>query len=105
VRVHLARKHALEFELLDLRRQAIDVIRHGECRTVVVLRLGEFEQLVGPAQPFAERADAVDDAIELRAFLAELLSTLGIVPDIRIFELAPYFLEPFALGLVVKDTP
>jgi hypothetical protein len=28
VRVHLARKHALEFELLDLQAQAVDVSLH-----------------------------------------------------------------------------
>ena len=57
------------------------------------------------AQTLAQCADAVDDAVELRAFLAELLRTLRIVPDVRVLELAPYFLEAFALGLVVKDTP
>jgi len=33
------------------------------------------------------------------------LRALGIVPDVRVFEFAPYFLEAFALDVVVKDTP
>jgi len=50
-------------------------------------------------------ADAVDDPVELGALLAELLRAFGVVPDVRVFQLAGYFLEPFGLGVVVKDTP
>ena len=88
-----------------MRGQAVDIIGYGLRRAVVALGLGELEQFVRAAQAFAERADAIDDAVELRAFLAELLGALGIVPDVRVFELTPYFLEAFALRLVVKDTP
>jgi len=41
----------------------------------------------------------------LRAFLAQLLSTLRVVPDVRVFKFATYFFETFLLRLVVKDTP
>jgi hypothetical protein len=41
----------------------------------------------------------------LGALLAELLRAFRVVPDVRILELAAYFLEPVALGVVVKDTP
>jgi len=34
-----------------------------------------------------------------------LLRALRVVPDVRIFQLAAYFLEAFALAVVVKDTP
>jgi hypothetical protein len=64
-----------------------------------------LQQLIGPAQTIVEVADAVDDLVELRAFLAELLGALGVIPDVGIFQLASYFFETFALGVVVKDTP
>jgi hypothetical protein len=42
--------------------------------------------------------------IELGAFLPQLLSAIGIVPDAGLFELALYFLKTFALIVVIKDT-
>jgi hypothetical protein len=35
----------------------------------------------------------------------EILSALRVVPDVRVFQLAGYFLQAFLLALVVKDTP
>ncbi len=86
-------------------RQRIDVAGDGDGRAFVVFRFGEFEQFVGAGQAVAERAYAVDDPVERSALLAELLRAFRIVPDVWILELAVYFLEPFALGVVVKDTP
>ena len=95
----------MEFEFFDVRGQAVDVCRNGDSRAFVFLGFRQFEQLACTGKAIAERADAVDDPVERRAFLAELLGALGVVPDVRIFQLAGYFLEPFALGVVVKDTP
>jgi len=41
---------------------------------------------------------------QLRAVLAELLRAVRVIPDIRLFEFASYFLEAFALIVVIKDT-
>jgi hypothetical protein len=48
--------------------------------------------------------ETVDDFLELCALLAELLRALRIVPDARLLELARYFLKPFVLVVVIKDT-
>jgi hypothetical protein len=85
--------------------QPVDVGGDGLGGAVVLLGLGQFQQFDGAGQAVAERADPIDDPVERCAFLAELLRALRIVPDVRIFQLAGYFLEPFALGVVVKDTP
>jgi hypothetical protein len=105
VRVHLAREHALELELLDVPGQRVDVARDGGRSALVAFGLGQFEQFAGTGEVVAERTDAVDDAVERRALLAELLRALRVVPDVRVFQLAAYFLEPFAFAVVVKDTP
>jgi hypothetical protein len=42
--------------------------------------------------------------LELGALLAELLRTIGVVPDAGLFELANYFLQPLVLVVVIKDT-
>jgi hypothetical protein len=86
-------------------RQRIDIGRHRDSGAVVFLGLGQLEQFAGAVQAVAQRAYAVDDPVERRPLLAELLGAFGVVPDVRVFQLASYFLEPFALGVVVKDTP
>jgi hypothetical protein len=105
VRIHLAGKHALEFQRLDLARDCVDIGGNRRDGTFVLLGLGQLQQFVRAAQAIVQAADAVDDLVELRAFLAELLGALGVVPDVRIFKLAANFLETFLLRLVVKDTP
>jgi hypothetical protein len=42
--------------------------------------------------------------LELGAFLAELLGSIRVVPDARLFELANYFLQALVLAVVIKDT-
>jgi hypothetical protein len=46
----------------------------------------------------------VDDFLELRAFLTELLRPLRILPDIGLLELAGDFLQALVLVVVIKDT-
>ena len=88
-----------------MRGQTVDVGGDGDSRAFVFLGFRQFKQFARAGKAIAERPDAVDDPVERRALLAELLRALGVVPDVRIFQLAGYFLEPLALGLVVKDTP
>ena len=89
--VHFAAEHALELELAHVRfeldRVAFDFARHA----LVVLALGEFQQ-------FRRRADGAGGLVhvdevggEARAFLAELLRLLRLLPDGGIFELAADF--------------
>jgi hypothetical protein len=87
-RIHLAREHALEFEFLDFRGQRLDVVGDRRDRALVVLAEREIEQVARFAERVRQRADAADDAIEIRAFLAEILRALRVVPDGRRFELA-----------------
>jgi hypothetical protein len=105
VRIHLAGKHALEFQRLDLARDSLDIGGNRRDGAFVLLGFGQLQQFVRAAQAIVQAADAVDYLVELRALLAELLGTLGVVPDVRIFKLAANFLETFLLRLVVKDTP
>jgi hypothetical protein len=57
---------------------------------------------------FVERLfDAIqrrDDGFELGALATQVLRTLRIGPDGGILQLAVDFLEPLALGVIVKDT-
>jgi hypothetical protein len=56
-------------------------------------------------QAVGQSTNAIDDLVELRALLAELLRAFRLVPDVRVFQFATDFLETFLLRLVVKDTP
>jgi hypothetical protein len=104
VRIHLARKHALEFELFDLQRQAVDVsldFLGGPSIRLVGGQIQEFRRIVQGAY---EAIQAADDLLELGAFLAQLLSAVRVVPNAGLLELALYFLKPLVFVVVIKDT-
>jgi hypothetical protein len=105
VGVHLAAKHALEFELADLgldRGQvALDLAGGG----FVVLGLGEFEEFDGVADRVGRAVYLAKFAGELGAFAAEFLGLVGLLPDRRIFQFAADFLEPLFFQIVFKETP
>ena len=52
-----------------------------------------------------EGVDDINDGLEPRAILAELLCSFRVVPDVRVFQLAIDFYQLFRLGIKVKDTP
>jgi hypothetical protein len=105
VRVHRAGEHALELELLDLARMALDVGLDRAYGLLVVLGLGQVQQLRGAGQSLAQCADAVDRLVQQGTLTAEGLGAFGAVPDGRVLELPLDFLQALALGVVVKETP
>jgi hypothetical protein len=104
VRVHLARKHALEFELFDLQRQTIDVILDFLGRPSIRFVGGEFQEFRRIAQGTFEPIQAANDLLELGTLLPELLSAIRVVPNAGLLELALYFLKPLVFVVVIKDT-
>jgi hypothetical protein len=92
VRIHLAAEHPLELELAHLRfdgRQlALDVAGDG----LVVIGLGEREQLDGIVDGRGGAVQLLDLGGELGALAAQLLGALGLGPDGRVLELANDFL-------------
>jgi hypothetical protein len=105
MRIHLAGEHALELDLLDAARIALDIVDDGLRGVLVVFHLDEFEQFVRAFQAFVQRADAVDGLVEQRAFAAQGLRACAVVPDVGVFQLAVDFFQTLVLGVVVKDTP
>jgi len=88
-----------------LRGQRFDVARDRDGGALVAFFDGQIEQIARFGQALGQAADAADDTLQARTFLAEFLRTLRIVPDVRIFEFTGDFFEPLGLGLEVKDTP
>jgi hypothetical protein len=105
VRVHLAREHALELEVLDgaLDRGRVSLQFRETGR--VILDLDEIEQLVHVLQAAGDAVQAADGGVEPGALAAEILCAFRSVPDLRILELAIDFFETLTLGGVLKDTP
>ena len=105
MRIHLAAKHALQFELahlrFELRRFAFDV-RGGR---FVVFRFGELQQLRRVRQRRFRAIQFAQFLRETRAFTPEFLRLVRLCPDVRDFQLEIYFLEPFLLVVVFKGTP
>jgi hypothetical protein len=62
-------------------------------------------KLLGIAERMAQPVELANDALERRAFLAEILRALRIRPDVRRFELPVDLFEALALAVVVKGTP
>jgi hypothetical protein len=98
-------KHALQFELAHAGFQAVRIFLDGGGGRLVVLAFGELEKLGGVADALGYAVDLFELGGELGAFAAELAGFIGVLPDGRIFQLARYFLEPFLLGVVLKETP
>jgi hypothetical protein len=73
-------------------------------RAGVGLGFGEFQKFRAVMQTVGELVERADDLLEPGAFLAELLRAIRVVPDARLLEFAGYFLEAFALVVVIKDT-
>jgi hypothetical protein len=47
----------------------------------------------------------LDDQRQRGALAAQVLRVFGVVPDVRVFELAVYFDQAIMFVIVVKDTP
>jgi hypothetical protein len=88
MRIHFAGKHALKFELVDVRGEGIDVGRYGLDSAFVVFSCGQFKQFFRAGEAVGQAANAVDDLVERSSFLAQLLRVFGIVPNGRAFEFA-----------------
>jgi hypothetical protein len=104
VRVHLAREHALEFELFDLERQTVDVGFDFQGRPGVRLSGRKIQEFRRVTQGALEAIQAAYDLLEFGAFLAELLGAVRVVPNAGLLELAFYFLKPLVFVVVIKDT-
>jgi len=97
-------EHPTKFHIADRALEFRDVGRHCGKRRVVAFAAGEIEQLGAVLQPRCEPGQRADDIFELLSFPAELLCTLGIVPDSGVFECLGDRGEPFRLDVEVKDT-
>jgi hypothetical protein len=104
VRVHLAREHALEFELLDLEGQTFDIGLDFLARPGIRLRGGQLQEFRGIGQGALQAIQAADDLLELGAFPAQLLRAIRVAPNARLFQFALYFLKPLVFIVVIKDT-
>jgi len=64
----------------------------------------DLQQLSRVAQPPADPVQTLNDALQLRSLPSQFLGAVSIVPDAGLFEFPGYFLKPFVLVFVIKDT-
>jgi len=103
--VEFARKHPPELELLDAGCDFVDVFDDGKHGAFVIVGLGHVEQFRGFDESIGIEPDFADGLFQRRAFLAQRLRPLGLVPDGGVFQLAADFFESLYLAIEVKDTP
>ncbi len=105
VRVHLAREHAAELELAELLFEALEVrLNLGDCVFVVLLG-GKVQEVGGIVETGRQLVESYDNGFERGAFLSKRLGSLGVIPDVGLFELALNLGQALLLLIVVKDTP
>jgi hypothetical protein len=104
VRIHFARKHALELQEFHFRGESGGVTFDLVGRPDIGLVGREFQQLSRVAQPPADAVQALNDALQFRSLPPQFLGAVSIVPDAGLFEFSSYFLKPLVLVIVIKDT-
>ena len=103
-RVHRVAEHPAKLHLADGLFDAGDVALEGIAAWRRRCRRGRGRRAPRCPEARIQRAQHVDDVLQRLLFLAERLRPLGIVPDLRVFELARDFGEPHRLHIEVKDT-
>jgi hypothetical protein len=76
----------------------------GDQRVIVALVTGHLEKLSGIGEPLMQSGQRQYHAFGELFFLAERLGPVGILPDIRVFQLARELFQPQCFGIEVKDT-
>ncbi|OGI45633.1 MAG: hypothetical protein A2151_02135 [Candidatus Muproteobacteria bacterium RBG_16_65_34] len=71
----------------------------------VLLIARQLQQLMRLSKLAVEAIEPPELLLQARALASQLLGKLGIIPDIRLFELAPDLGQALVLGVVVKDPP
>jgi hypothetical protein len=105
VRVHLAPEHALELEVAHVGLKALRVALDVARRSLIILRLGELQQLGGVADALGGAIDLPDITAQACALASEFLRAGRIGPYEGVLQLARYFLEALLLEIVLKETP
>ena len=98
-------EHALQLELADAVLETDGILLDVGGSRLVVLALGEVEQLDGVGDGLAGAIQLFELGGELGALAAELTGLVRILPDGRVFQLARYLFEAFFLVVVLKETP
>jgi hypothetical protein len=91
VRVHLAAEHAAKFHFLEDIAQALNFGGNVIDSSLIFLFGGHLQQIAGIDQAAVEIVERVDDQRQGGAFAAQILRVLGVIPDVRVFQLAVYF--------------
>jgi hypothetical protein len=105
VRIHLTGKHAAEFEFGQFLFQPVEVGDDGLGRVAVAFVLGDLQQVGGIVQAAVEALQGADGALQGDLFAAQVLRALRVFPELRVFQLAIDFDQPFRLAIEIKDTP
>jgi hypothetical protein len=71
----------------------------------VVLLDRHLQQLLGVLQRTLVAIEVADELGEARALPVQLLGMVGIIPDLRLLELALDFCQPLGAPGIVKGTP
>ena len=102
--IHLAGKHAVELQFLQLPFQLVQVAVHRGQRVRVLLFPGHIEQALGVLDAGAQAPHGLHHLLQRGPLTAQRLRPFGIFPDVGDFQFAVDFGQAFGLAIVFKDT-
>jgi hypothetical protein len=89
---------------LQARFGCVEVIANSCYSALIAFFLRHGEEFECVAETAGQGSQSSDDSFQFRAFAPKLLCAFRFVPDLRIFEFAPYFDQPIGFLVEVKDT-
>ena len=98
-------EHAAELQPLDGQGQLGGFFFDGEQAGLVAVLLGHVVELAVVGQLAGQVIEGEHNAVERFFLAAELLGSLGVVPDARVFQRGVDGPQTFGFSIVVKGTP
>jgi hypothetical protein len=105
MRVHLAVKHALQFEAPDVGFQSLRVLVDVLGGGLVAFTFRELQKLAGVGDTLGGAVDLDGVGGQPSTLASQLLGFLWLGPNGRVLELATNLFEPLFLAVVLKETP
>lgn len=104
-RILFTGEHSPEFESGNALFESGKVGGDRFDRLLVIFLARHLKKILGIPEPIVQSYKGIHGLLQGGSLLAELLSTLRIVPDRRVLEFSQDFFKFFTLGVIVKDTP
>jgi hypothetical protein len=103
--IHFPGKHTPEFKRGDRFLDGVEIRGYFVCGRFILFTNRKFQQFGAIFKGLQGIFEPGDYRFETGFFLAQLLCSRGITPDIGVFQFEQNLFQLFTFAIVVKDTP